>query len=249
MNTGLVSVTFRRLAAEEIIRLSAECGLSGIEWGGDIHVPCGDLETARRVGEMTRAHGLKVICYGSYCRLTDGEPLDELVNTARALGAPLIRVWAGRLGSAASDETQRQEVIRNARKLSELADGLDITFEYHGNTLTDTAESARKLLEETDRANVGCLWQPPVGMSAEACAEGIRVIAPYIRNIHVFSWNGTERLPLEEGARKWKVCLEEINKLPGGRSLMLEFVRNDDPEQLRTDAACLKRWAEKEFAK
>jgi hypothetical protein len=44
IRTGLVSVTFRQLSAEEIIKLVVCAGLEGIEWGGDIHVPHGDLK-------------------------------------------------------------------------------------------------------------------------------------------------------------------------------------------------------------
>ena len=50
MKIGLVSVSFRGLAPEAIIDLAAECGLGGVEWGGDVHVPCGDLRRAVRGG-------------------------------------------------------------------------------------------------------------------------------------------------------------------------------------------------------
>ena len=38
LNTGLVSVTFRDKTPEEIISTVKQCGLEGIEWGGDVHV-------------------------------------------------------------------------------------------------------------------------------------------------------------------------------------------------------------------
>ena len=46
--TGLLSVTFRHLPFERIIELAAEAGLDGIEWGGDVHVPPGDLKQAEK---------------------------------------------------------------------------------------------------------------------------------------------------------------------------------------------------------
>ena len=57
---GLVSISFRSLSPEEIIRIAKAAGLSAIEWGGDVHVPFGEIETARRVGEITRAAGLSI---------------------------------------------------------------------------------------------------------------------------------------------------------------------------------------------
>ncbi len=251
MRTGLVSVSFRGLAPNQIIALAVEAGLDSIEWGGDIHVPPGDLENAKSVGECTRAAGLSVACYGSYYRLTAAEPgmARTVVRTAKALGAPLIRVWAGNLGSAEAGKAHRATICRNAQRIADLAaeENIDIAFEYHGGTLTDDALSAKELLEAVGRKNVGTLWQPPVNMSVGDCIDSIRTVAPWIRNIHTFSWNGTERLPLAEGAEKWRACLNEINRLPGERSLMLEFVRGDDPDQLIEDAITLRKWIKGDF--
>ena len=250
MKAGLVSITFRALPWERVLDLAAACGLEGVEWGGDVHVPCGDLTRARQVGNATRALGLQTVCYGSYCRLTDEECSDEqlaaLAETAGTLGAPLIRVWAGRRGSAEATEAQRAEIVRNAQRLAGIAEsaGLEVAFEYHGGTLTDGAASARRLLEAVDRKNVGCMWQPPVGMSVGDCRGSIRKVAEYVRNVHVFSWSGepVERFALAAGEAKWRACLEEIAQLPGDRWLLLEFVRGDTPKQLAEDAATLKRW-------
>ena len=57
---GLVSITFRQLQPREIITLVQKSGLKGIEWGGDVHVPHGNLHAAREVGHMTREAGLTV---------------------------------------------------------------------------------------------------------------------------------------------------------------------------------------------
>lgn len=250
MRAGLVSISFRALPWEKVLALAEQCGLEGIEWGGDVHVPCGDLERAREVGKATRARGLECVCYGSYCRLTDGESSDgqlrKLVQTVRALGAPLIRVWAGDRASADAARADRDRIVNNARRLVDIAEeyGIDLAFEYHGGTLTDDAGSARRLLEETDRKNVGCLWQPPVGMSAQDCCASIREVGKYVRNVHVFSWSPApvERFPLAAGEEKWRGCLKELAELTEDRWLLLEFVRGDAPEQLAEDAETLKRW-------
>ena len=251
MQTGLVSVSFRHLSVDQVIAIAAEAGLNSIEWGGDIHVPPGNIPLAHAVGERTRAAGLSVACYGSYYQLTDAESgmAQQVVDTAEVMGAPLIRVWAGNSGSMQSSAALRRDICRNAQHIAGLAaeKGIDIAFEFHGGTLTDTAASARALLDAVDRANVGTLWQPPVNMPTADCIESIRTVEPYIRNIHVFSWDGTDRLPLQAGAEKWRACLDAINKLPGDRTLLLEFVRGDEPAQLMQDAACLSRWLKGDF--
>ena len=50
LKTGLTSVTFRRKTQEEIVALAAQAQLDGIEWGGDVHVPPGDLPAAKAAG-------------------------------------------------------------------------------------------------------------------------------------------------------------------------------------------------------
>ena len=53
LNTGLVSVTFRDKTPEEIISTVKQCGLEGIEWGGDVHVLPGDVSRAREIRHLT----------------------------------------------------------------------------------------------------------------------------------------------------------------------------------------------------
>lgn len=247
MKTGLVSVTFRELPTQQVINLAARAGLDCIEWGGDIHVPTGDIERARDVGERTRAAGLEVACYGSYYRLMDHESgiEEQVIATAKALGAPMIRVWAGRLGSEDAWPEHRTMVRRNAQNLADLAarEGMEVVFEYHSGTLTDTADSALALLEAVDRPNVGTLWQPPVGMETAACVRSIERLGGHIRNIHVFSWYEDTRLGLNGCYSKWRECLRAIEAIPGEHRLMLEFVVDDDPDIFMQDAEILKEWA------
>ena len=55
---GLVSISFRKLSPEEIIKGCAEAGLDCIEWGSDIHAPCTDLDRVREIARMQQEAGL-----------------------------------------------------------------------------------------------------------------------------------------------------------------------------------------------
>ncbi len=248
---GLVSVTFRQLDVAAVIDIAARAGLTGIEWGGDVHVPLGDMDAARTAALRTAEAGLRVACYGSYYRLGE-RPADPavppaLVRTARALGAPLIRVWAGRLGSAQADEGQWRRVVDDARELAvaAAAEGIEIAFEYHRNTLTDTRASAARLLALTDLSNVGTLWQPePTRDPAENLAD-LTDVLPRLRNVHVFSWTPQrERLPLAAQRSQWQAYLSAVAAAPGERFALLEFVAGDDPARLVEDAAVLRELIE-----
>src|SRR5215207_8574190 len=102
---GLVSVTFRNLEPDRVVEVMRRAGLVTVEWGGDVHVPPGDLENARRVGKLTSNADLSVTAYGSYFRVGDDDRarFGEVLETALELGAPAIRIWAGRRGSAGAD--------------------------------------------------------------------------------------------------------------------------------------------------
>lgn len=247
IHTGLVSITFRKLSPREITELVAKAGLTGIEWGGDIHVPHGNLKAAAEVGRMTADAGLKVAAYGSYyhvgCEEQEGVSFERVLETALELKAPSIRVWAGNRGSQDADGEWWKKVAYEACRISDMAkgSGMTVSFEYHRNTLTDTGEAALRLMKSVNRDHVACYWQPPVGLDIERQLDGLNGILPWLGNVHAFWWNMNERRPLAEGADAWKKYLEVIRTVEGSRFCMLEFVRDDDPGQFLEDAKELKR--------
>jgi 3-dehydroshikimate dehydratase len=150
IHTGLVSVTFRSLSPQEIVALVAKAGLRGIEWGGDIHVPHGNVQRAKEVYHITSDAGLEIAAYGSYyrvgCEEKEGILFERVLDTAIALKAPVIRVWAGDRGSREADEEWWAKVIDETYRIGALTkeSGITISFEYHGNTLTDTGDPQRE---------------------------------------------------------------------------------------------------------
>lgn len=249
---GLVSVTFRQLSPREVIDLVCQADLAAIEWGGDVHVPQGDIMQAREVRAMSENAGLQAPTYGSYYRVGHGEtgPFEAVLETAVALGTPTIRVWAGRVGSNEADEAYRHRVIDDTRRIVALAAAADvnIAYEFHGNTLTDSYESAVQLLEGVERPALHSLWQPPKGSTQAENLDGIERLAPWIQHIHVFSWlmqgGETVRLPLADHASQWRAYLARLSALPGDRYALLEFVQDDNPDQFLADAATLNNWLE-----
>ena len=103
------------------------------------------------------------------------------------------------------------------------------------------------MLQAVGRPSLRTFWQPPKGSDPQENLIGFETIAPWVQHIHVFSWElaqggETIRLPLAEHSPQWQAYLDRIKVLPGDRFALLEFVRNDDPEQFLVDAALLKRW-------
>jgi len=241
---GLVSVTFRQLAPREIVRLAAAAGLQGIEWGGDIHVPYGDLGAAREARALTEDVGLRVVAYGSYFRFRPEDSFEPVLETALALGAPLIRVWAGNRPSADADAPYRAAIAAESRRIAGLAAsaGVSVAFEFHDGTLTDTLPSALELLQAAE--GMQTLWQPPHDMLLEERLSTLRAVLPWLTNVHAFSWRGQprRRLPLAGAGALWQAALETIAQTGREHAVLLEFVNGDDPHQLARDAATLNHW-------
>jgi sugar phosphate isomerase/epimerase len=252
IRSGLVSVTFRRLRPAEIVRLVHQAHLECIEWGGDVHVPHGDISAAREVARMTADAGLSVAAYGSYYRVgeTDPDEFARVLETACVLGAPTLRVWAGKRASRDADMPYRARVVADARRIADVAvaaqPALTISFEYHGQTLTDTLESALALLDEVQHPAMRSYWQPPVGMHTDEAVTGLRTLLPWLTHVHVFQWWPTqERHPLASGEDAWLQYLRVVQQAVGEHSALLEFVKDDDPGQFLQDALTLRRWLSK----
>lgn len=250
IHPGLVSITFRKLTPAEVAALVKKAGLRSIEWGGDIHVPHGDLARAREVRELTLEHGLVTAAYGSYYRVGQSEgaglTFESVLETAVELGAPTIRVWPGGAGSDAVDEEGRWKIIADLRRIATLAAkaNVSISTEFHGGTLTDTNESASKLLVEVDHANVFTCWQPHNGEATPDCVSGLQAVLPRVSNIHVFHWwpTSAERHALSDGAERWGRFWPLLKQAPGDRHALLEFVQGDSPDAFLRDAATLRQW-------
>jgi len=241
MKTGLVSVTFRNLSPEEIVPLAKQAGLSGIEWGGDIHVPAGDLDRADRVRLLTEEAGLQVISYGSYYRAGEWQDFAPVLSTAVRLKAPAIRIWAGVKGSGEADEAYFDRVAEDSRRVCQMAakEDIAICYEYHGGTLTDTPESALELRERVGMENLKLYWQPRFDRSIEENIRALKMVRPWLWNVHAFTWDEDHRrYPLSDGEKVWK---EYARYFGEDNAVMLEFVAEDAPEQMLRDAQTLHK--------
>jgi len=254
---GLCSITFRDLSPRQIVEAAREAGLAGIEWGGDVHCPHGDVAIAREVGAMTRDAGLAVSSYGSYYRAgpavggKDSPEFGAVMESVMALEAPLIRIWAGSCGSdaAEADEAYWAAVAEDTKRIAEIGEaaGVRIAFEYHAGSLTDTLVSTLRLLALVDCDNVSSYWQPPFGSKRQPNLTAVEALGEKLSNLHVFHWLRTaadkiDHRPLAEGEEDWLNYLAEADAVPGDRWALLEFVANGALDAFVTDAATLKAW-------
>lgn len=249
MQPGLVSVTFKDHPCEDVIRYAQQAQLKSIEWHGLDHVPHGDLETARRVGESTRTAGLAVAAYGSYYVLGQSEgkglAFDTVLQTAKALGAPLIRVWAGHQNPDETSERDRGRIVGQAQRIADLAaeKRIKIVFEFHRDSLTLTGASCAALLEDVAHPNVRSYWQPMPELDVGRNLAELQAVLPWLAGLHVFHWGPThlDRHPLAQGESDWAQYLSVAKRCHGKLSTLLEFVKEGRVEQFNEDAVTLHR--------
>lgn len=240
LTPGICSVTIRSHGIDEVVHIASNAGLAGIEWGTDVHVS--DPASAAHAKDATVAAGLRVLSLGSYYRCGALGDFTRDLDLATALGAPRIRVWAGELGSANASQEHWDAVVKDTRRIADLAAarGVAIAFEYHGNTLTDSPATALDLLNRVNHANVGTYWQPAVGLSDKQALESLHEVLPHLVGVHCFSWGPeAERFPLRNRKLLWQTVTDVLRGNGKDMDIMLEFVEDDLPDNVLNDAAFL----------
>ena len=156
---GLTSVTFRQKTVEEILDICKDVGLQCIEWGGDVHLPPGDLKKAHMAASKTQADNLRISSYGSYYKLCTNDEIEQafepILTTAVVVNAPIIRIWEGTIPSADVTGAYMERVLQELRILCDIAAQyrIGIGLEYHRNTLTDNWKATLELLNCVGREN------------------------------------------------------------------------------------------------
>jgi len=243
MKIGMTSLTLRNECVADVIRYAKEAGLEGIEWGvSDGHMPLCNAERAREIRELSEKNGIEIFSLGAYCNMEDKEECDKAVETAALLGAPIIRIWAGKKTPADCDETYRKLIIDNTVYMAKKAAEHKIVlgFEYHPWTLTETCDEALQLIERVDQPNVGLYWQPPYNLTPEEnMRDRARVLPVCVGNIHIQNYNPTDGYQLLSGmADTLKLYFGDMKDKD--YRVMIEFVKDGSVENLMADADTLR---------
>lgn len=261
LRPGLCSITFAALPVEDVLALAREAGLEGVEWAAKNHAPVGDLAMAERARALSEAAGLSVTSYGTYFRVGAGEDFQPVLETAVALGAPIIRVWAGHQNYAQADAETIRRVVDETLRLADRAQaaGVQIGFEHHDGTFTSRNAGAIAFAEAVQHLAVRFYWQPLKGFSPESCRAGLAALRPRLAHVHVFHWTfgspeantldpeqvepTAETLfvhPLEDGRALWESYLRPLAADPRELWALLEFTKDNSLENFRKDACTLR---------
>jgi len=136
-----------------------------------------------------------------------------------------------------------------------------VTLAKHSpqDVLTHRNETAARFAAQVPHPNVYFSWQPPHGYSLEHGLEGLQALLPRLGTLHVYHWtlgsydkntvNETirplnfldkfYRHPLVDGQACWQRYFAAARTTGRDHWALLEFVKDDSPEQVAEDAAVL----------
>ena len=224
IKTALCTIAFRERLLEYSLDIASEAGLDGVEiWGREPHISeeyDGNRVAAAR--KMVEERGLKVAVFGSYLRFgsveTKSMPLRDTLQIAAGLDAPIIRVWASDVGSEEADEEIWHDTVIQCREAAHAARkmGIQMAVEMHTNTLADTAESARRLVEKVDCDSFGLNYQALPSLDDDAMAR-LEKVLPWVIHLHAQNYapldgkqGKLERVALDLGVIEYEPLLTKL---------------------------------------
>jgi sugar phosphate isomerase/epimerase len=242
--SGVVSVSFRPNSVEEIINAAKNANLSLIEWGSDVHSPAGDTLLAEKIKAESEKSGIKTPTYGSYFRVgvTPNEEFPKYLESAKALGASVIRIWAYKSIKATEGE-EWEKVVADAKEITKMAEpyGIRVCLECHNGSITEDYKTALAFLKAVNHELFGMYWQPNQLKSLEYNIEAATALAPFVSCLHMFHIVDNVKQPLTEGISDWRKYLAIIKECKGESNIpaYLEFMPDDKIETLAREAKTL----------
>lgn len=207
----------------DVVRLAAEHGYQGVELRTHpeepVHLGLSPDERAHVVEEFRRG-GVQILTLAGYVRVAadgaDGPVLDELaqlVELARDLGAPHVRVFPGGGGQdpATADATAARRLGAAAPHAAD--HDVRILLETHDSHRAG-ADTAR-VVGTVGHKHIGALWDVMhTWLAGEDPAASHAVLAPhlgYVQVKDVASAQDEEPLPLGAGVLPLGPCLDTLD--------------------------------------
>jgi hypothetical protein len=175
---------------------------------------------------------------------------DMILDTAKILGAPMVRIWGGGMASRYLTVKMRREIIDDALAVAAAAkrENIGVSLEYYPDSITDTPKSALEFMHEVRNwggSNIYLYWQANPDLNFADNKKELLQILPFLSNIHVLAQEGNMRFLLSEHRARWKEYINIIKSNCNKHDFLLEFTKNDDPLYFVEDAKVLVDLLEK----
>ena len=192
MKVSFCSIAYRHhddLRLEQVAEAISSHGYDALEvWGNHLQA-----EGLAAVKALLARYGWPVPMISPYFDFTGTRAAwEQSINVARefvdyaaALNCPLVRAFTGHVPSAEATPAQWHACAEGLRAVCDLAKpaGIRIALETHPGQLLDTWPAVLRLLEATQRDNLGVNYQPGT-FPPDADMEAIAHLGPHILHVH-----------------------------------------------------------------
>lgn len=227
----------------DLLEPIAEAGFPALEvWG--YHVDRLAPSAVESLAAALRTHQQAAVAVGAYPSFhlegaeddAEQQRLQHVVEASAALGARVFKIFPGRVASAAADSVWARSLERLRALAGELAEHeMTLTLETHGNTLCDTLDSTRRVLDElSDVANLGICFQPYAEHDTDQAMAAFDALAPHVLHLHLQNRAAGERAVtlLEEGDwTDYTRFLPHVQAAGFGGVICLEFTAGITPPE------------------
>ena len=175
--------------------------------------------------------------------------MEMLVARSAVLGARVVKMFAGRLGSDEVDEETFERSVGFAREMAEAAaaHGMTLTAETHPDTLCDGVPATRRFLDAVAAPNLRVCFQPFDFASTERTLADYRALRSSIVHVHLQGRRDDQIALLEEADLDYQAFFRALAAAGPGESgpafegyLCIEFVKGgivERPEDIDLDLA------------
>ncbi len=230
---GLCSLALLDRPLEDVLRIAAAAGFDGIELTA--RLPHFDsragVDAAAEIARQVRDAQLDLIAYGSYlghAPLLESRHVEREVAVAAALGARLMRVWAG------GEDFQRTATLLRQAADAAAVHGIEVVVERHAGSFADTEARVVSLLDAVARDECSLNYQPLddmferdaaalpgecarlIGRSAYMHAKNYRASASPEGRVRPFA-------PIDDGVVDWAGVIAAARAQGYGGPISLEF--------------------------
>ncbi len=223
-----------------------------MEWSSDFGVESGDTAAAERTMLATLRAGLSTASYCTLFRagLQSPTAFAPVLDTARALYSPTIKLWAGFKSPSLEDDAERFR--RTANELADMAakEGVTLCFGMGRGSAIDSYERARALMGAADHPFVKLCWEPLPGIPFDDAMATFNALSGRIGLLCARSAGEDGRNALlRERDEDWLLYLDAFDEQGGSpdmaRYVVIRAFKDGKPESLEDDCRLIRTWSEK----
>ncbi|MBS7609497.1 sugar phosphate isomerase/epimerase [Candidatus Bathyarchaeota archaeon] len=239
MKIGSTAYSYRKylssgaMSLDNFINHCYEIGLDGIELTA-YYFPKTEESFLNHLKRSAFLHGLDIsgVAVGNnFCLPEEGKRREQVglvkywIDVAFRLGAPCLRVFAGKVPEGYKEEDAFRWTVDALRECVKYAEerGIILALENHGG-ITETAEQVLRILKNVDSEWLRVTLD--TGNYRVNFHEEIRRTAPYAVNVHAKVF---ESLSAEDLKREYSRILETLRQADYKGYLSIEYEGADDP--------------------